>query len=535
MSVVLRRYLPVLVLLLALALRLWGIGWGLPDSNHAFSYHPDESMVVGSALLQPGQNLLDTNFYNYGSLVSLTDRFLMLATGLGNTPVPSTAALLLARCVTVAYGVGTCALLVALGRRLEKPGVGLSAAALYAVAPLAVQHGHFATVDVAATFWVTASLFAALTPQPPLPTSARSSLPLWERGSLFWCGLLAGLAAATKYNAGLVLLAGIIAILLNPLRSEERAKAGEGRRLSGGERQLKPLALLLGAALLGFLLGCPGALVNFPTFFGQLTDELKHSRNPDEYFVGQLAALYWPTLGLLAALGSPLWLVGVGRALVSRTKTELVLLAFVLPYLLLICVSANQYIRYALPILPALCWLIASLPWKPLTALTGAVSLAFSVALCSVMALTDPRDEALAFLRQRGVASVGFARGPWYWSPPLAPGTTHPIPPAAKRAAASSEFVKLFVVPDGNDWKTDLLDTNPDAVVLSEIEYATAVQKQTPEVLAYLAALTARYPHKTVFSHPLPLLGARESNGLPCQPLPIDMIYPNQSVVVFTK
>jgi len=33
----------------------------------------------------------------------------------------------------------------------------------------------------------------------------------------------------------------------------------------------------------------------------------------------------------------------------------------------------------------------------------------------------------------------------------------------------------------------------------------------------------------------LPVLGARDDNGLPCQPLPIDMIYPNQAVIVFTK
>nr|WP_309688578.1 glycosyltransferase family 39 protein [Armatimonas sp.] len=187
----LRRYLPALIVLLALVLRLWGIAWGLPDASHLFSYHPDESRVVGQALMQPGQNILDTGFYNYGSLATLTDRFLLLATG-ALTNIPTASSLLLVRLVTVAYGIGTCALLILLGKRLEKPDVGLSAAALYAVAPLAVQHGHFATVDVPATFWVTASLLTALT-----------------NPKLFWCGLFAGLAAATKYNAGLALLAGV--------------------------------------------------------------------------------------------------------------------------------------------------------------------------------------------------------------------------------------------------------------------------------------------------------------------------------------
>ena len=496
----LRRYLPALIVLLALVLRLWGIAWGLPDASHLFSYHPDESRVVGQALMQPGQNILDTGFYNYGSLATLTDRFLLLATG-ALTNIPTASSLLLVRFVTVAYGIGTCALLILFGKRLEKPDVGLSAAALYAVAPLAVQHGHFATVDVPATFWVTASLLTAL-----------------ANPKLFWCGLFTGLAAATKYNAGLVLLAGVAAWFLLERRS------------------LKSLGLLLSGAALGFLLGCPGVLVNFPKFWEHFTFELAHSRTAQIDFVGQTAALYWPTLGLLAALGSPLWLVGVGRALATRTRTGLTLLTFVLPYLLLLCVSANQYVRYALPLLPALCWLIASLPWKPLVALGGTLSLLFSLALCSVMAGPDPRDEAAAFLKQKGVASVGFATGPWFYSPPLHPGLSHPSPRRAKSAAESSEPLKLFAVPPGRDWDATLLDeTQPDAVALSEIEYTALIQKKNPQALAYLAALTARYPIKTVFAHPLPLLGARKSSGLPCQPLPIDMLYTNQSVVVFTK
>ncbi len=498
MSATLRRFLPALVVLLALVLRLWGIVWGLPDSNHAFSYHPDESMVVGYASRQPGQSLLDTGFYNYGSLATLTDRFLLLATGAA-PGFPTASSLLLVRLLTVVYGVGTCALLVTLGKRLEKPEVGLSAAALYAVAPLAVQHGHFATVDVPATFWVTASLLAALT-----------------NPKLFWAGLLAGLAAATKYNAGLVLLAGIAAWALSE------------------KRPLKPLVLLLCGAALGFLLGCPGVLINFSKFWTDFTFELKHEQ--EEYFIGQVAALYWPTLGLLTALGSPLWILGVGKALASRTKPERLLLAFVLPYLLLLAVSANQYVRYCLPLLPALCWLVASLPWKPLTAVGGILALAFSLALCSVMAGPDPRDEAAAFLKQKGVTSVGFARGPWFWSPPLDPGISHPAPPMAKRAASRAEKLRLFAVPEGRDWDASLLDeTQPDAIVLSEIEYTAALRTNTPQARAYLAALTARYPTKTIFSHLLPLLGARESSGLPYQPLPIDMLYPNQSVVVFTK
>lgn len=512
MPVSLRRYLPALVLFLALVLRLWGIGWGLPDGNHAFSYHPDESMVVGSALLRPGQSLLDTGFYNYGSLATLTDRWLLLALGQASQPVPSATAFLLARLLGVAYGIGTCGLLIALGKRLERPGSGLVAAALYAIAPLAVQHGHFATVDVPATFWVTASLFCALT-----------------RPQLFWAGLFAGLAAATKYNTGIVVLAGVAAWFL----TEKRA--------------IKPLLLLLAGAALGFLIGCPGALLNTSLFWQQLSFELfVHSRQPDEYFVGSMSGfLYWPFVGLLFALGPGLSVValavGVGLGLARRTREQSIVLAFALPYLLLICLSANQYLRYALPLLPALSFLLA-LPFPPrthklmdgLTLFWSLPTLALSVGLCTQLAGPDPRDEALVFLKQKGATSVGFARGPWFWSPPLHPGISTPIPPAAKRAAESSETLRLFAVPDGRDWDAALLEeTSPDAVVLSELEYTAMASKATP----YLDALRQRYPNQTAFTRPLPLLGPVPQSGtnLPLLKLPVDMRYPSQSVVVFTK
>ena len=226
--------------------------------------------------------------------------------------------------------------------------------------------------------------------------------------------------------------------------------------------------------------------------------------------------------------------MGAVHGLIRREKTDQILLAFVIPYLLLVCLSANQYVRYALPLLPALCWLLATIPWKPLVGVAGALALAFSVGLCSVMAGPDPRDEAAAFLKQKGVASVGFARGPWFWSPPLHPGLSSPIPPVAKRAAESSETVRLFAVPDEREWDpTFLAETNPEAVALSEIEYTAALAPKNSKALSYLRALQARYPTRTVFAHPLPILGMWEP--LPRQPLPIDMLYTNPTIVIFTK
>ena len=63
--------LPLLcILALALALRLWGITWGLPSATHYFSYHPDESVMLeySTQTLNVFTGHLLPHFYNYGSL-----------------------------------------------------------------------------------------------------------------------------------------------------------------------------------------------------------------------------------------------------------------------------------------------------------------------------------------------------------------------------------------------------------------------------------------------------------------------------------
>ncbi|HMC83217.1 MAG TPA: hypothetical protein VKL61_08290, partial [Candidatus Polarisedimenticolia bacterium] len=35
-----------LILALGLGLRLWGLGWGLPNEHHYYSYHPDEAYLL---------------------------------------------------------------------------------------------------------------------------------------------------------------------------------------------------------------------------------------------------------------------------------------------------------------------------------------------------------------------------------------------------------------------------------------------------------------------------------------------------------
>ncbi|MBD0275428.1 MAG: glycosyltransferase family 39 protein, partial [Acetobacteraceae bacterium] len=432
--------------------------------------------------------------------------------------------------VTAALGTGTCLFLYGTGRLLYGPGpgraspAGLAAALLYALAPLAVQHGHFATVDVPAVFWISGALFFA----------ARHG----EKGgrSLFWAGLWAGLAAATKYNAGLVLLAGAAAGWIKP--------AARGRAAT--------FVPLLGGAALGFVIGCPGALINPEGLWQGIQMEAAHVRGGHGLvFVNTPPGLiYHLVFNLRWGLGAPLLLLavaGIVAALLRRRPGDLVLLAFAVPYYLLIGLAEVKFARYTLPLFPPLLlWAGALLTerekvrriaaWAGVAA--AVYALAFSLALDRTMTRPDPRDRAAAFLREAGVRSVGFATGPWFYSPPLHPGLADFRPPVAKRNALLAENPRL--IPAEGEWNVaQLQQTAPDAVALSELnEYADALRARHPPALAYLDALRRDYPSVRVFASPVQVFGLRFTNvtgRLPDQGLPHDMLYTNPTTIVWMR
>ena len=529
--------------MLALLLRVWGIAWALPNASRLFSYHPDESVVVSFSLrLNPFLLLLDPGFYNYGSLSLLVNAAFLHAgeaAGLlvsGPVPgIPSAGALLTARLVTAFLGAGTCLFLYGAGLRLYSASAGLAAALLYAVAPLAVQHGHFATVDVPATFWLSGALYFA----------ARH-LKADENGrtrDLFWAGLWSGLAAAAKYNAGLVLLAGAAAWWLR------------------GSRAPRSLGRLVAAAVLGFVVGCPGVLLNPNGLLAGLAYEAQHVRGGHGLvFVDTLPApVYHVLVNLRWGLGWPLLLVtafALASAYYCRRRADLLLLAFAVPYFVLIGFAQVKFARYTLPLLPPLLLLVGSMLSIPASArrqrvetvalvVAAGYALLFSVALNLTMTRPDPRDRAAAFLRSAGVASVGFPTGPWYYSPPLGPLLAHPRPDLAQKSALDITAPRLVPALNGQggpvEWDTGLLlRSAPAAVALSEFEYADALRVGHAPAREYIGMLTPRYPNRRTFANPVEVLGIRFTNvdrdaSLPVQHLPHDMLYTNPTQVIFSR
>jgi 4-amino-4-deoxy-L-arabinose transferase-like glycosyltransferase len=107
------------------------------------------------------------------------------------------------RSVSVLFGTATVAMLYVLLRRIAPAGPApLLGAAFLAVMPLHVWDSHFAVTDVTLTFWMTASVTAAVWAY---------QRPSWGRFTL--ASALAGVATGTKFNGAFATVAIAVAAL----------------------------------------------------------------------------------------------------------------------------------------------------------------------------------------------------------------------------------------------------------------------------------------------------------------------------------
>jgi len=555
------------VLLLAFALRAWGLTWGLPSATHYFSYHPDESVVLEASSL-PTMNVftgqLLPHFYRYGSLqlylVCFANTLAALAGAVDIVPkvfaiwYPQWAKMyLIGRCLTVGMGVGTVFAVYRIGERLWGRRAGLLAALTLAVMPLHAQHSHFLTVDVPATFWAMLSLLWAVRLATGDPKPWRAAL---------WAGVFAGLAAATKYNLALAVLPLVVAALAPPAPTTING-GGAGEVSSGhsappriGGRGV--IFVGLAAFVLAFFLACPGAILENAQFLRDLRFESVHVQNANDPTFRDTGNgfVYHVARNLDAGLGLPLLLlalVSVGYALYRRERGDGLLAAFALPYYVLISLAAVRYARYTIPLLPVLAlwvgrmaadWSRAASPAvRGLAAWVGVpvllLTLIYLAAVIEPMAEQDPRDKAYADIQNRAPATpVAFPTMPWFGTVPISPYFPMPKPGGWRRAVTPQQAARIVYA--GKDWDVTLLEAKkPDLVVLSEYDYADALRLKDPDALRYLAALHRDYgaQYVNIFPFdPVTLFTLPSSNGMfPPHGLPHDMLYTNPYILIYHR
>ncbi|MEZ5316038.1 MAG: phospholipid carrier-dependent glycosyltransferase [Vicinamibacterales bacterium] len=359
-----RETLVLVVLLLVAAwLRFAGLGQGIP-----FAIGVDEPEILERAVRMMKTGDFHPDFFDYPTLYIYLQtgvavlRFMTGAmAGLWATldQAPSSEFYLWGRAVTATLGTATVALVFLIGRRIGLLAASVGAL-LLAVQPMHVRESHFILTDVPMTFFATLAMLLTLRAFDRATPRAYA-----------WPGVAAGLAAATKYHGGSVLLLPLLSLLLRRGQPDRLRSAG---------------AAIAGAAA-AFLVFAPYTVLDLPAFlnkFGTLSHMyavgpaaiepawityLKHLRNN----------LGWPALLLAGA--SLLWAVREtwrgevpGRdtpgAAASVRATWATLAVFVVLTFWLVAGQRLIYARYLLPILPPLAVLMGG----TLAALAGAVA-----------------------------------------------------------------------------------------------------------------------------------------------------------------
>jgi hypothetical protein len=328
------------ILLLALGLRLWGVKYGLP-----FAYQIDEERVyVRKAVRMLDAGSLNPHYmHNPPLLTYLLSAIFAVQHGGGEAhrligDVPDRQSLFLtARIIVALLGTLAVGLTFAAARRFFDQRTGLVAAALMAVAFLPVFYSHVALNNVPATAAAAASLIG--------------TAGILRRGATrdyMLAGAFMGVAAATKYLDGIVLVPMLTATLLAP--------RGPGAPPLG-----KALLIGVGSGVAAFVVCNPFAVIHPLHFLGSLgvqsdvVDKHKYGETAHGGVLHYLRTFTWGLgwLPAMAALGGAVLLAREDR------RRALVLVPIVPLFVLYIGLQSRYFGRWLLPVFPIVCILAA--------------------------------------------------------------------------------------------------------------------------------------------------------------------------------
>jgi Dolichyl-phosphate-mannose-protein mannosyltransferase len=330
----------IAITLAALLIRLWGTNFGLP-----YGFHTDEHFYYPYAWSM-GQGQLTLPDQSHGPslylLVLLMGQWIVKAISFPHLSPTDFGALIdtnpwpfliSARVISAVAGALTIPFVFWLGRRYRNERTGLLAAALMAILFFYVRDSHFGVPDSFMTLFVAAAGWLAL----------RS----YQTGSKrdFWlAGLAAGLATAAKYTSAFIFIPIMIAALHAPRNTRHLL--------------LRLLTPVFGLAI-GFVIGYPNILINFPAFIKDISFLWVRvgagyegwSIMPDNSAIYYLNTLLW-------GIGLPMMIlaaIGLIASIKRHQAVDWIMLSFPISYFLAMSASRGHFGRYMIPLLPWLC------------------------------------------------------------------------------------------------------------------------------------------------------------------------------------
>ena len=345
------RTVPILLVLVSLVLCAVGIHFGLP-----YLYHDDEQIIVKRAL-RFGSGDFNPHFFFYPSLhmyilflaygiyfiVGLIFGFFSSVRDFAHLYINNpTGFYLIGRGLSAVFATGIVVMTYLVGKKLYNETVGVLGGLFLIAIPNFVDTAHTIKNDVPMLFILMIFFYIAL-----------QIYYTGERKFYVLSGLTLGLATATKYNA-IILVPVIVLVHLFYSYRSARGRA----RVTFKNLLFSPSLVLSGVfVIIGFVAGCPFAVLDFKTFYRHFSGILIFTATDKEF--GQSGALLnysklvlyiggnRPLLGIICILGV---IAGVFR----RKKEDLILISTIL-IIYLVCIRQSiQQWQYFYPAFPFL-------------------------------------------------------------------------------------------------------------------------------------------------------------------------------------
>jgi hypothetical protein len=387
--------LPLALALLAIAIRLPNLGWGLPEIE-------EEALPMKKALDLWGwsRGQIDWNprtagwpslsFYFHLLIQHLHYQIGHLAGTYANPGDYYVAAwldpgplLLVSRGASAVAAGAVVAIGARLATRLAGRLAGVLVGGLLALSPLLVEYGQNVTPDILV------ALFAAL--------AVDRLIAIYERGHIrdyVWCGVWIGLGISSKYTPVLLLPAVWVAHFLRPQRR-------------GARRGSAQPFVALGAAFLAFAVTSPFVLLDLGTLVrdvGYQTLHLAggHFGRARPGVVAYAFDVLGPGLGWGGFLAA---VVGLGLAVARERGPWWVAAACVVPYYVALALLGTQFPRYMLPLLMPLALGLAGLVLALRRRLKGP-ALAAAYGALGLITLAPAAIGTWRYHQERGQAST---------------------------------------------------------------------------------------------------------------------------------
>jgi hypothetical protein len=335
------------LLVVAALLRFRGLAFGLPHTQA----RPDET-----AIIDPVRTLLAghlPHFYDYPWLflwivaLAYVGYFIYGATlgtfhsmgeMLAGWPVHWEPFFLIPRAISASVGTLSVLVVFRLGRQLRDDATGVVAALFLTFAFIHARSSHFGTTDVVMTYLIVYAVSILIDAH---RTRRRRDFAI--------AGLVAGLAAATKYNAVVLIVPMLVShgLTVFDARGHRRAALFDDG------------ILYFGVAFgLAFGIGVPFVIVDRAPFLAAMR-ELAHALTVGDVRLEPTNGwLHHLTLSLRYGIGLPLLAAGVAGAVALlwlEPRVGLLLLSFPIVYYAVAGSLRLLFFRYALPVVPFLC------------------------------------------------------------------------------------------------------------------------------------------------------------------------------------